>query len=153
MDKQTREYILDALQGLTTANWLAFGNSPALCCEYERNLRSGRHVYVDDAITCGEADCWSLYRDLCERYRGRKIELDCEDAASAHAAWLVSRCYRGISVGFVPAPQISHAVVGVKQGGKMRIVDPCIWYGMGSTTYDGVVWRELVPELSRGKKS
>lgn len=141
----TREYILESLRRMARANLLEFSKSRALCGLYETNLRAGRHVYRSDQETCGWIDCWSLYRDLCERYPDPRepLYLDCEDAASAHAAWLVGRCYRGVRIGFVPGREISHAICGVEQGGRIRIVDPCRWYGMGETRYDGALWATL----------
>lgn len=146
MQARTKDRILTALHGLSTANWYEFGRSPALCARYLRNLRLGRHKYIDDRITCGEPDCWSLYRDLCARYpdESKPLYLDCEDAASAHAGWMAAQCWRGVNIGFVPGERVSHAIVGIKsRDGKMRIVDPCLWYGMQSTSYAGAIYREL----------
>lgn len=143
MDERTQQRILLALHDLARAQWHEFIRSPSLCSAYEKNLKAGRHKYVSDKITCGHDDCWSLYSDLVQRYKTGPIKLDCEEASTVHAAWLASQCYAGIYIGFVPGKQISHCVMGVEKKGKILVVDPSRWYGMGPTTYAKVIWRKL----------
>lgn len=145
LPRHIAEYLTDALAGMARANWYDFVQSPKLCEEYLENLKAGRCKYVADKVTCGFADCWSTYRSLCERYKGKRILLDCEDAACAHAGWLRSQCYKKdkIFVGLVPGRKVSHAICGIKRDGKMIIIDPARWFGMGPTTYNNPVWREV----------
>lgn len=140
------DHFVSALHGMARANWYEFARSPELCRSYYENLRARRFKYVPDRYTCGHPDCWSTYRALAERYpEGQKILLDCEDAACAHAGWLASQCYTDaeILVGLVPGVKISHAVCGVRQGGRTYVVDPSRWFGMGPTHYEGVQWKDV----------
>ena len=146
------------LQSLAVQNAYAFSQSPALCASYLQDVKRHRFRYVDDKLTCGLDDCWSSYRALKERYGDGLIKLDCEDAASAHAGWLASRCYEKVWIGLVPGNRVSHAIVGVSRpggaflGGKIRIIDPCRWYGMPpfGRPYKPVFWERVDTEDWRG---
>lgn len=137
------------LQSLAVQNAYAFSRSPELCAAYLRDLKDRRFSYVDDKLTCGLDDCWSSYRALRERYPKGKIKLDCEDAASAHAGWLASRCYEKVWIGLVPGNRVSHAIVGVSKpgilDGKIRVIDPCRWFGMPpfGRPYSPVYWERV----------
>jgi hypothetical protein len=141
------EQVLSALHGLALADWSDFCRSPSLVKAYERNLRDSLHLYVADRITCGRLDCWSRYKDLVSRYPyPQHIQLDCEDFACAHAAYMARSCYGPIYVGLVPGARVSHAVCGVGDSSSpdnVKLVDPCLWAGMPPVPYDGVRWKLL----------
>lgn len=150
------EDITDSLLDMARVNWYDFANDPALCEAYARNLKSGRHKYVADKLTCGHDDCWSTYKSLRRRYQKDDpkgtILLDCEDAACAHAGWLAAQCFGdSIYVGLIPGRRVSHAIAGVMPASagalagedKIRIVDPARWFGMGETSYANPVWRKV----------
>jgi hypothetical protein len=142
---EAAQRVVAALHGLCLANWSDFCRYPEALRAYERNLRAGRHVYVSDQLTCGRPDCWSTYRDLVKRYPSgsEPLMLDCEDAASAHIAYLAATCHQDLYMGLICGNPISHAVGAVKKNGKIVIVDPSRWYGMGETVYDNPVLRKV----------
>lgn len=144
--------VLSALHGLALANWSDFCRDRALAKAYARNLKERLHLYVADRVTCGRLDCWSRYRDLVARYPyPAEVQLDCEDFACAHAAYMALTCHGAIYVGLVPGMRVSHAVCGVSDSnsplardlGGVRIIDPCLWAGMPSVPYDGVRFKLL----------
>lgn len=145
MDSRTANMVVDALQGLARANWHDFVSSAALCESYAKRLHSKGFRYTPDRVTCGMTDCWSTYKDLESRYPyPAPILADCEDLACSFSAWLASRCYDGVYVGLVPGKRVAHAISGVERArGKIEILDPSRWYGMGETHYNGVLWRKL----------
>lgn len=143
MNRATAIKVVDALHGLALANWADFSENPELVRVYQRNLRSKNCKYVDDKLTCGKLDCWSTYRDLVERYPGGPILGDCEDFATAHAAYLAYNCFQGVYVGLVVGKRVSHAIAGASKNGTIQIIDPSRWFGMGETHYRNPLWRKL----------
>jgi hypothetical protein len=151
------EGITDALARMANVNRHDFSQDQSLCEAYKRNLRNKRHKYVSDKLTCGHDDCWSTYKSLVRRYQkddpNGTIELDCEDAACAHSGWLAAQCYGADTcyVGLVPGRRVSHAVSGVLRGKpsaingpeRIQIIDPARWFGMGPTSYNNIVWRQV----------
>lgn len=143
------------LVSLARVNAFEFQRSPALGKKFLKDLSRGRFRYVDDALTCGRADCWSSYRALSERYgKGNTVLFDCEDGAAALSGYLASQCYGGVYIGLVPPPAgpripgrplVSHAVSGIRQGDAIQILDPSRWYGMGpfGRPYEPVWWGEV----------
>lgn len=154
LPRPVAEFLTDSLCGMARANWFEFQRDPVLCRRYLSDLRSGNHRYVADKITCGLPDCWSSYRGLVERYGKGPLLLDCEDAACALSGWLASQCYKKdrILVGLVPGRKISHAITGVmKPDGTITILDPARWAGMGPTSYENPVWRDVATKLAPEK--
>jgi len=140
--------IVRALERLSRANWYSFANSPELCAGYHADIVAARWIYVPDRQTCNYPDCWSTYEALRRRYPApAKIKFDCEDIATAHAGWLASQCLgrHRVHVGLVPGVNISHAIAGLSDGPNkpITVIDPCIWFGMRKTHYNGVVWKEV----------
>lgn len=138
--------VLRELRGLAETNLYDFRTQPSLIAEYESCLRRGCFRYVDDLKTCGDLDCWSLYRSLRDRYGARGPVLgDCEDFAAAHAAYLVT-CGEPAMVGIRPGHRISHAVCGVihPNGRDVRLLDPSVWAGMPPLEdYSGIWWSRV----------
>lgn len=146
MERSKAERILKALRGLARNNVYEFCRSPRLLSAYWDNFTNRRHRYVADRVTCGLVDCWSTYRALVERY-GEKgpILCDCEDASAAHAAALRLSGYPDVLIGFVAGTHISHAIAGVRIGGRIQPIDPSVWYGMGpfDKGYDSALYAEV----------
>lgn len=140
------EWITGKLENLARANWFAFASTPKLCQQYREDIKASRWIYTPDSATCLYPDCWSTYEGLLRRYPPpQRIKFDCEDIACAHAGWLASQCLgRGkVFIGLVPGMKISHAVCGFKREDGIEVIDPCRWFGMRPTTYDGVFWKEV----------
>ena len=150
-------WVTDHLARMARVNWYDFSQDKDLCKAYITNLRNRRHKYTPDKLTCGHDDCWSTYKSLVNRYQKHDpratILLDCEDAACAHSGWLAAQCYAGdtVFVGLVPGRRVSHAVSGVLRGkpgpvngpDRIRIIAPARWFGMGPTSYENCVWKEV----------
>lgn len=146
MPPEIIDIILSGLEDLAAANRHEFNKSPALVREYEENLRSKRHVYTPDweATECKQLNCWSPYRAIAERYRGKaKIPVDCKDCSTSHAGYLAHKGAKGVYLGLVPGERVSHAVAGLEEDGRIQVIDPSRWYGMSDTTYNGVHWRRF----------
>lgn len=137
--------VLRELRGLAEANLWDFASVPGLTAEYAAALRWGRFKYIDDLATCGDVDCWSTFISLRDRYRSGPLLADCEDLASAHAAYL-SLKGEAAMVGVVPGQRISHAVCGVlaPNGRDVRLLDPSVWAGMRPLgSYSGIWWARV----------
>lgn len=175
MSASVANMVTDALCGLARSNWYEFAKDSRLCRRFIVNATSRKHLYRSDRSTCGFADCWSSYRALVIRYQtahGRfcqcsdpickkkralvaarpgVILLDCEDAACAVAGWLASQCNPQVRllVGLVPGKVISHAIYGIQKKSDDSVIvrDPARWAGMGETTYENPVWRDIATKL------
>lgn len=138
--------LVKALRGLARNNVYEFCRSPKLLAAYWRNHGERRHKYTADLVTCGFPDCWSTYRALIERYgENGPIYLDCEDAAAAHSAALKLTGYDPVYIGFTPGQNIGHAISGILRDGKIQVIDPSIWHGMGplGRPYEPVYYLEV----------
>ena len=141
------------LVALARVNAFEFSRSQALQRKFLSDLASRNFRYVDDKLTCGRADCWSSYRSLSERYGKSPVLFDCEDGAGALSGYLASQCYSGVYIGLVPPPPrrvfggplVSHAVSGVESRGRIRVLDPSYWFGMGpfGRPYEPIWWGKV----------
>lgn len=156
MPPEVVDMILGGLEDLAAVNRHEFSKSPALVEEYERAVGADsngalvyppRFVYVPDweATECRELNCWSPFRSIAERYRGKaSIPVDCKDCSTMVAGYLAYRQTPEVYVGLVIGSRVSHAVAGVRTPkGRLKLIDPSRWYGMPETTYDGVRWRRV----------
>lgn len=151
---------LHKLGELALTNRADFARDVALLASYERALATpGAMVYALDSpeTGCRARDCWATWRELVEPLGGAAallggsappIVLDCEDDASALAAWLDLDSPGAGWVGIVPGRRISHAIAGLTRhsGEKPRPLDPAVWHGMpGASTldYGRAIWRRL----------
>lgn len=166
--------VVDRLARHALVNHTDFASDRDLVLSYERALSTpGAMVYALDGpeTGCSSRDCWSSWRELVEPLGGARavldgsaalgspevaIALDCEDDASALAAWLELAEPGSAWVGVVPGRRISHAIAGVTRAGESepRALDPAVWHGMpGARTLDyrRALWARLADYMRGGQ--
>lgn len=143
------EVLLDRIERLSRENARQFAADPAELERFRRALTEHRFRYIVDPIVCGRRDCSYSWSELNDR-DGREGPwlADCLDLSALLAGASIVR-QEPIAIGVIPAPGVSHAVIGVPRSPtRVDLADPSVWFGMPAMAgedYRRARWRVLVP--------